>query len=116
LAKAAVDALCHINIISRGPSTAIGTLLGLNGNRLGGTNSLAQLAGDASLLTRRISSQSMLSSEARTERSLLEGVVDRDWLRKELAESDHQALYQLGHENLIHCLVGQTWLQIFLCH
>jgi hypothetical protein len=44
--------------------------------RSSATYRLAQLAGDAPLLTRRVPPQSMLSSEPGTERTLLKGIVD----------------------------------------
>lgn len=43
---------------------------------LRGTDSFAKLAGDAPLFPRRITPQSVLSAEARAERSLFERVVD----------------------------------------
>ena len=52
--------------------------LGLDGDRQGRADRLAQLAGDATLLAVGIAAQRVLATKARAERSLFVGVVDRD--------------------------------------
>lgn len=76
LAVATVDALGHINIITGRPATSILTLLGLNGNSLGGADGFAELAGNAALLTGGITAESVLTTETGRDGTLLEGVED----------------------------------------
>ena len=56
LAEAAVDAFGHIQVVSRSPSSAVCSCLGLDGDSLSGADCLAQLAGDTALLSRSVSS------------------------------------------------------------
>ena len=51
LTEAAVDALGHVDVVSGGPPGPVRPLLGLDSDGLGGTDCLAQLAGDTSLLS-----------------------------------------------------------------
>ena len=51
LAEAAVDALGHVDVVSGGPPGSVRPLLRLDSDGLGGTDGLAQLAGDTSLLS-----------------------------------------------------------------
>lgn len=76
LAEAAVDALCHVDVVAGGAAGAVGALLGLDGDGLRRADGLAQLAGDAALLARRVAPQGVLASEAGGDGALLEGVVD----------------------------------------
>lgn len=76
LAKTAVDALGHIDVVARGPPATIHTLLGLNCNGLRRADSFAQLASNASLLSCWVSSESVLASEAGRDGTLLERVED----------------------------------------
>lgn len=64
LAETAVDALCHINVITRSPPAAVHALLGLDCNGLRRANSLAELASNAALFTSGVPSQGVLASEA----------------------------------------------------
>src|SRR5262249_56875374 len=69
LAHAAVDALHHVDVVARGAAGAVvAARAGLDGDRLGGADRLAQLAGDAALLAVRVAAQHMLAAEARAER------------------------------------------------
>ena len=52
------------------------------------TDSLTQLAGNASFLSVGVSSQSMLSPESRAQWSLLKWIVDGCWFSEEGTESD----------------------------
>ena len=54
LTESTIDTLGHVNVISGCPPRPVRSLLSLDGDGLGGTHGLAQLAGDTSLLTRRI--------------------------------------------------------------
>jgi len=76
LAEATVDAFRHVDIISRRPSAAIFPLLCLDCDGLCRTDRFAQFACNASLLSRRISSKSVLASEARGYGALFVGIVD----------------------------------------
>jgi hypothetical protein len=64
LAKTAVDALGHVDIVARGPPAAIHTLLGLNCDSLGRADSFAEFASNAALFSCWVSSESVLASEA----------------------------------------------------
>lgn len=76
LAESTVDALGHINIISGSSSTSINTLFSFDGDSLGRTNSLTELAGNASFFSRGISAESVLATEAGGDRTFLEWVED----------------------------------------
>lgn len=76
LAKAAVDALCHINVVARGATGPVGALLGLDRDGLGRADGLAQLAGDAALLARGVAAEGVLAAEAGGDGALFEWVVD----------------------------------------
>ena len=111
LTEAAVDALGHVDVVASGSPTSVSASLRLDRDRLQHTesrsvtlhrfktshkhlrrtNGFAQLAGDAALLAGRVASQGVLASEAGTERSLLERVVDRGGLLQKLAHADHEA-------------------------
>lgn len=110
LTEATVNTLCHIDVVSRGPSTAVSTLLRLDRNGLGRTNGLAQLASNAPLLATRITTQRVLSAEPGTEWSLLEGVVDRSWLLEEMCQGDRETSDHFSHE---HC--GRRSFHQFVC-
>src|SRR5712691_13037884 len=78
LAKPAIDAFDHIDVVARGAARAvIASRPGLDGDGLGGANRLAQLAGDAALLAVGIAAQRVLAAKARRDRPLLEGIVER---------------------------------------
>merc|ERR1719210_489257 len=101
LAEAAVDALGHVDVVSGGPPGAVRPLLGLDSDGLGGTDGLAQLAGDTSLLSRGVPPESVFSSEPGRQRPLLEGVVDGCGLLEDVAESDGHAAAQLSDEERV---------------
>jgi hypothetical protein len=77
LAKTTIDALGHVNIISRRPSRAVLSFFGLDGDGLGGAYGLAELAGDAPFFARRVAAQSVFAPEPRRDRSFLKRVVNR---------------------------------------
>lgn len=76
MAKSTVNALCHVDIVARGTTRSVGTLLSLDRDGLGRADGLAQLAGDAALLTGGIATESVLATETGGDGALLEGVVD----------------------------------------
>src|SRR3954452_22471614 len=76
LAQPAVDALRHIDVVSRGPAGAVLARFGLNGDRLGGADRLTQLASDAAFLAVGVTAQRMLTLEARADWTLFVRVVD----------------------------------------
>lgn len=78
LAKSAIDALGHVNVVPGGSAGTVLAGLGLDGNGLGGANGLAQLAGNAPLVTGGVSPQGVLSTESWTQVAPLVGVVDGD--------------------------------------
>merc|ERR1719195_2343211 len=65
LAEAAVDALGHVDVVSCRPPRAVSSLLGLDGDGLGGAHGLAQLARDTALLPRGVPSECVFSTESR---------------------------------------------------
>src|SRR5271156_1740765 len=78
LAIAAIDALCHVDVVARRATAAVLARLGLDRDRQRRADRLAQFAGDAALLAVGIAAQRMLAAEPRGERTLLVGVIDRD--------------------------------------
>lgn len=76
LTVATVNALGHVDIVLVCSSGAVDSLFRLDGNGLRGTDGLTQLACNASLFSAGVTSQRMLTSEPRRNRTLLERVVD----------------------------------------
>ena len=77
LAKAAEDALGHVDVIAGGAAAAVVARFGLDRDRLRRADRLAKLTRDAALLAVGIAPQGMLTAEARAQRVLLERIVDR---------------------------------------
>ena len=66
LAKSAIDAFHHVDVIARGaPRAVIAARTGLDGDRLGRTDGLAQFAGDAALFPVGIAPQRVLAAKPR---------------------------------------------------
>ena len=84
LTESAINALCHINVVSRSPPTPVLSLLGLNSNRARRADSLAQLASNAPLLPRRVPPQRMLPTKPRRNWALFKRIVDGIRRPKEL--------------------------------
>merc|ERR1719180_325117 len=63
LAEATVDALGHVNVVSRGSPRTVAPLLSLNCDCLSGTDGLTELAGNVPLFPAGVPSQSVLSTE-----------------------------------------------------
>ena len=76
LAKAAVDALRHVYIVSCRPSATVHTLFCLNCDSLRRADSLAQFASNAALFSCGIPPQSMFSSETWGNRAFLEWIIN----------------------------------------
>src|SRR5262249_9705485 len=69
LTQSAVDALHHVDVVAGGAARAVvAPRTSLDGDRLGGTDRLAQLAGNTALFPVGIAPQRMLPAEARRER------------------------------------------------
>jgi hypothetical protein len=64
LAKTAVDALCHIDVVARSPPAAVHALLRLDCDGLRRADGLAQLASNAALLACGVPSESVFAAEA----------------------------------------------------
>ena len=66
LAQPAVDAFDHVDVVARrAPGAVVAARTGFDGNRLRRADRLAQLAGDAALLTVGVAAQRVLAAEAR---------------------------------------------------
>src|SRR5690606_32612769 len=63
LAEPAVDALGHVDVVARRAARSVGTRFGLDSDRLGRADRLAELAGDAALLAVGIASQRMFAAK-----------------------------------------------------
>jgi hypothetical protein len=101
LAKSAVNALGHINIVTRRAARAIRAGLGLNGNGTGRADGFTKLAGNATLLTGFVATESVLTTETGRESSLLKGIIDRGRFLQIVAERNPQALEELGDEVIL---------------
>src|SRR5690606_5034517 len=77
LAKAAIDALGHIDIIASRAAAAVLARLGFNRYGQSRAYGFAKLAGYTALLTVGIAAQRMLAAKTRTYRRLLMRVIDR---------------------------------------
>src|SRR5205085_10724845 len=95
LTEAAIDALGHVDVVAGGAAAAVLARFGLDGDRLGGADRLAQLAGDAALLAVRITAQGMLAAEAGRDRVLFIGIVDRRLGLEEIFEGQGVRLDEL---------------------
>ena len=71
------DALGHVVIISRRSSRSVRTGFGFDGDGLRRTDGLAQLARDAPLFARSVTTQSVLAAETGGQRAFLERVAAR---------------------------------------
>src|ERR1700751_4185657 len=93
LAQTAVDAFDHVDVVARGAARAVvAARTRLDGDRLGRTDRLAQLAGDAALLAVGIAAQRVLAAEARRDRVLLEWIVDGRLRPEEIAHRQDERL------------------------
>mmetsp|Transcript_20285 Transcript_20285/g.25783 ORF Transcript_20285/g.25783 Transcript_20285/m.25783 type:complete len:208 (-) Transcript_20285:128-751(-) len=76
LTVSAVNALGHVNIITGCPTRSIFSLFSIDRNSLCRARSLAELACNATLITRWVAAQCVLTTETRTQVTLFKGIVD----------------------------------------
>ena len=98
LAVSAVDALGHVDVVPGGPTGPILSLLGIDGDGLGRAGGLAQLAGDAPLVSGGVPAKSVLATESGAEVSLLKGVVDGHLGLHGSLEAEDETSPDLRHE------------------
>src|SRR5262249_1580647 len=104
----AVDALHHIDVVAGcAPRAVVATGSRFDGDRLCRANRLTQLAGDAALLSVRITAQRMLATKAGRQWALLEGVVQRPFWREEAAHRQEECEDKLFEEERTDCQPGQ---------
>lgn len=88
LAKAAVNAFGHINVVTGSTTGTVFTFFHINRNRLRGARRFAELARNASLFTRRVATKRVLAAEARRQRTVFKRIIDRHLgLHKGLADN-----------------------------
>src|SRR5581483_531838 len=91
LAKAAVYAFHHVDVVARRPPRAIvPPRARFDGDRLRGADRLTQLAGDAALLTVRIAAQRMFAPEARRNHAFFERIIQRRFGCEEIAHREEE--------------------------
>ncbi len=95
LTESAKNALEEVDVVTRGSARAVIAWFGLDGNRQGGTNSLAQLAGDTTLLAIGVTPQRMQPPEARRDRRLVFRVGNRELTGEEISSRQAHSLQQL---------------------
>src|SRR5262245_2212470 len=99
LTEPAIDALYHVDVVTRRAARAIVAAGSrLDRDRLGRANCLAKLAGDAAFLPIRIASQGMLTAEPGRNGSLLERIIERRLRLEEVAHGQHEAGHELHQE------------------
>src|SRR5579872_5467992 len=76
LAKPAIDAFRHIDIVPGRAPAAVLARLRLDGDGLGRADRLAELAGNAALFAVGITAQRMLAAETRAQRPLLVRIIE----------------------------------------
>jgi len=101
LAEAAVNALGHVDIVTSGTTRAIQTRFGLNSDGLSGADGFAKLASNAAFLTGGVTSEGMLTTEARRERGLFERIVEGDFRVGPLFGAEVGTTPQFGHERTL---------------
>src|SRR5262249_44280167 len=100
LAKPAVDAFDHIDVVARGAARAvIAARPRLDGDRLRRTDRFAEFAGDTALLAVGIATQRVLAAKARREMTLLERIVERGLGLEEIPHRQHERRRELLEEH-----------------
>mmetsp|Transcript_8400 Transcript_8400/g.13059 ORF Transcript_8400/g.13059 Transcript_8400/m.13059 type:complete len:232 (+) Transcript_8400:211-906(+) len=98
LTKPAKDALCQINIITRGTSRSICSLLRFNRNSSRGTRHLTQTTRNTSLLARWISTQCMFTAITRRHWTLFKWIHNRNFrLENRHRRQQHCMPYIIHH-------------------
>src|SRR3954470_6419552 len=96
LAKAAVDAFDHIDVVARGAAGAVvAARSGLDRDGLRRADRLAEFTGDAAFLAVGIAAQRVLAAKARRNRPLLERIVERGLRLEEVTHGEQEARYEL---------------------
>lgn len=122
LAHATVNALGHINIITRRTARTIHTRLALDRNSERWANGFTQLASNATLFPRWVPTKRMLATETRADRPFFKWVLDRVWRTEEVFQGHPQATRHLGEEEKASCLfkraetLGEVWLLLWWTH
>src|SRR5258708_36227241 len=99
LAKPAVDAFDHIDIVARGATrTVVAARSRLDSDGLRRTDRLAQFAGDAALRAIWITAQRGLATKARRELPFLERIIERGLRLEEVAQGEHERRRKLLEE------------------
>src|SRR6266516_2432850 len=99
LAKPAVDAFDHVDIVAGGSTrTVVAARSGLDCYRLCRTDRLAQFASDAALLAIGITAQRVLAPKARREQPFLEWIIEGGLRLEEVAQAEHERRDKLFEE------------------
>ncbi len=108
--------LCHVDVVPRRPPAPVLPLLGVDGDGQGGADGLAQLAGNAALLARRVAAQGVLAAEPGRDGALLKRVHDGVGRAEELLQHDVHAADHLAHEEEAPCPVQRALLGLHASH
>src|SRR4029078_6888375 len=96
LAKAAVDAFDHVDVVARGAAGARGAARsGLYRDGLRRADRLAEFTGDAAFLAVGIAAQCVLAAQARRNRPLPQPIVERGLRLEEVTHGKQEAGYEL---------------------
>lgn len=76
MAKPAVYAFCHVDVIPRGTSAPVFTFLGLDRDGRGWADGFAKLACNTALFARGVTAQGVFATEAGRDGTFLERVID----------------------------------------
>src|SRR5262249_30248609 len=102
LAKPAVDAFDHVDVVARGPTRAVVAAVPrrprLDSDCLCRADRLAQFAGDAALLAIGITAQRVLATKPWRELPFLERIIERGLRLKEVAQGEHERRCKLLEE------------------
>ena len=103
LAKAAVNAFGHINVVPGCSPRPVRPDFCFDGDGLRGANSLTELACDAALIPGGVSSESVFSSKPGGDRPLFEWVIQGDLLLPEHCGGELHGPDELGHKQRLDC-------------
>jgi hypothetical protein len=107
LAQTTIDTLCHVNVITNSPTASVGSCLCFNCDSLkkesnesqikfraylSRADRFAQLASNTAFFTIRITTQSMFTTEASTQWSLLKWIINRGRFHEDVAKHNAEAL------------------------
>lgn len=108
LAVTAVNALGHVDIVTGRPTTSILTLLRLNSNSLGRADGLAELAGNAALFAGGIAAQSVLTTKAGRDGTLLERIKDSVSVTLKSGLSVYLGLFEIANRQDRICIARRS--------